>query len=110
MADHKQLQDLREQLYNWQQLEKAPGWLLVLEYAKAQIDHRFNDIVRGQAFEPADLNRREYQRGECAGIDLFQHMATIEIERLKEDITVLAQQVENEENLDVLPNQTDSAP
>ena len=81
-----QLEDLQEQLFKWKALVKSAGWQLLEEYAKAQVNHRVGSILRAPTREVVDVINREYERGECSGINLFQEMPQIEIARLEEEI------------------------
>lgn len=111
VSPQRQLEALRAQLYDWEQLKKSRGWSLVQQYAQRQIDLRFNNIVRAEQFEVSSVIQREYLRGECSGIDLFQRMAEIEIERLQQEIEVVVKQVELEEsNYVEVPTPNETAP
>jgi len=93
------LEDLRGLLYEWQTLQKSPGYLRMQQYAKDQVDRRVRELI----LEPGEAGVT-FARGECAGIWLFARMADIEIERLQHEIT---QQAEKEEENTYVPDHSD---
>jgi len=104
------LEALRAQLYEWEQLKAHGGYRRLDAYARAQIEHRLSSLVLGETREMVDIIRREYARGEIAGIQLFSRMADIEIERLREDIAQLVEQIESTGGNEHVQTTTESAP
>src|SRR3990167_3450285 len=92
MEDKKALDDLLAQQSALLLLLKSQAWVeLVRPTLKSQYGVRVSQIIESQDFTPEGINKREYLRGEAAGIVSSLKIPEILLAILNEDIKLLGQ-------------------
>lgn len=112
-AIHEQLEALRAQLSKWNAFKEQPVWLELSQLVDAQLGNRERDSRRSQDFSIQAIVKREYARGECAGLELFKHIPDIETTRLQGEIEILVDklsEMKEDDDYEAIPATNDPAP
>lgn len=82
-------------LHTWRSLTKSVGWQRLMAVAQGQVNER-GLILRAPLPNMDACLGQEFAKGEITGIELFQQLPEIEIERLESERDSLTKELNNE--------------